>query len=107
MIAAPLKSATHAACGAAVLLAVLLLGACSKPAEPAGGPPEAAPVSVAAAVQRTVSDSYEFTDAVVTALNKNKGKEPAEPAPAKAEPAPAKAEPAPAKPAATKPKDSK
>jgi len=61
MIAAPLKSVTHAACGAAVLMAVLLLGACSKPAEPAGGPPEAAPVSVAAAVQRTVSDSYEFT----------------------------------------------
>lgn len=61
MIAAPLKSATHAACGSAVLLAVLLVGACSKPAEPAGEPPEAAPVSVAAAVQRTVSDSYEFT----------------------------------------------
>ncbi len=61
MIAAPVKSATHAVCGAAVLMAVLLLGACSKPAEPAGGPPEAAPVSVAAAVQRTVSDSYEFT----------------------------------------------
>ena len=61
MIAAPLKSVTHAAGGAAVLMAVLLLGACSKPGEPAGGPPEAAPVSVAAAVQRTVSDSYEFT----------------------------------------------
>lgn len=61
MIAAPLKSATHAACGSAMLMAVLLLGACSKPAEPAGEPPEAAPVSVAAAVQRTVSDSYEFT----------------------------------------------
>ena len=61
MIAAPLKSVTHAVCGAVVLMAVLLLGACSKPAEPAGGPPEAAPVSVAAAVQRTVSDSYEFT----------------------------------------------
>ena len=61
MIAAPLKSVTRAACGVAVLMAVLLLGACSKPAEPAGGPPEAAPVSVAAAVQRTVSDSYEFT----------------------------------------------
>ena len=61
MIAAPLKFVTHAAGGAAVLMAVLLLGACSKPADPAGGPPEAAPVSVAAAVQRTVSDSYEFT----------------------------------------------
>jgi RND family efflux transporter MFP subunit len=61
MIAAPLKFVTHAAGGAAVLMAVLLLGACSKPAEPAGGPPEAAPVSVAAAVQRTVSDNYEFT----------------------------------------------
>ena len=59
--AAPLKSVTHAVCGAAVLMAVVLLGACSKSAEPAGGPPEAAPVSVAAAVQRTVSDSYEFT----------------------------------------------
>ncbi len=42
-------------------------------------------------------DAFEFTNDVVTALNKNKGKEAAEAAPAKADPAPAK-------PAGTKPK---
>ena len=61
MIAARLKSVTQATCGAAALIALLLTGGCSKPGAPAGGPPGAAPVSVAAAVQRTVGDSYEFT----------------------------------------------
>ncbi len=61
MNAARLKSVTQATCGAAALIAMLLAGGCSKPGAPAGGPPGAAPVSVAAAVQRTVGDSYEFT----------------------------------------------
>ena len=61
MIAARLTSATRATCGAAALIAMLLAGGCSKSGAPAGGPPGAAPVSVAAAVQRTVGDSYEFT----------------------------------------------
>lgn len=61
MIAERLKSATQATCGAAALIALLLAGGCSKPGAPAGGPAGAAPVSVAAAVQRTVGDSYEFT----------------------------------------------
>ena len=61
MIAARLKSVTQATCGAAALTALLLTGGCSKSGAPAGGPPGAAPVSVAAAVQRTVGDSYEFT----------------------------------------------
>ncbi|MDO9315570.1 MAG: efflux RND transporter periplasmic adaptor subunit [Burkholderiaceae bacterium] len=43
------------------LLALLLIGGCSKPGAPAGGPPGAPPVSVAAAVQRTVTDIEEFT----------------------------------------------
>lgn len=37
------------------------LGACSAPADAQGGPPAAAPVSVAPAVQRSVSDSEEFS----------------------------------------------
>jgi RND family efflux transporter MFP subunit len=49
----------------AVLAPVLLLTAsltgCSDPADAQGGPPPAAPVSVAPAVQRTVSDSEEFS----------------------------------------------
>ncbi len=61
MIAERLKSVTQATCGAAALIALLLAGGCSKPGATAGGPPGAAPVSVAAAVQRTVGDSYEFT----------------------------------------------
>lgn len=43
------------------LLALLLISGCSKPGGPAGGPPGAPPVSVAAAVQRTVTDIEEFT----------------------------------------------
>ncbi len=61
MIAARLKSVSQASCGAAALIAMLLAGGCSKPGAPAGGPPGAAPVSVAAAAQRTVGDNYEFT----------------------------------------------
>ena len=47
----------------AALVPVLLLSmsACSDPAEAQGGPPPAAPVSVVQAVQRTVSDSEEFS----------------------------------------------
>lgn len=44
----------------ATLLSLTLLGGCSKPG-PAGGPPGAPPVSVAAAVQRDVTDIEEFT----------------------------------------------
>ena len=45
----------------AVLVPALLLAGCGDPAEAQGGPPPAAPVSVAPAVQRTVSDSEEFS----------------------------------------------
>jgi RND family efflux transporter MFP subunit len=38
-----------------------LLVACSNPADAQGGPPQAAPVSVAPAVQRSISDSEEFS----------------------------------------------
>ena len=44
----------------ALLLAASLAG-CGDPAEAQGGPPPAAPVSVVPAVQRTVSDSEEFS----------------------------------------------
>ncbi len=44
----------------AALLTLTLASGCSKPG-PAGGPPGAPPVSVAAAVQRTVTDIEEFT----------------------------------------------
>lgn len=47
-------------CGAAVL-ALALTSGCSKPDGAAGGPPPAPPVSVAAAVQRSVTDIEEFT----------------------------------------------
>ena len=46
--------------GVAALLLLTLAGGCSKPG-PAGGPPGAPPVTVAAAVQRTVTDIEEFT----------------------------------------------
>ncbi len=46
--------------GPALLLAASLAG-CGDPAEAQGGPPPAAPVSVVPAVQRTVSDSEEFS----------------------------------------------
>ena len=46
--------------GVAALLTLTLASGCSKPG-PAGGPPGAPPVSVAAAVQRTVTDIEEFT----------------------------------------------
>ncbi len=46
--------------GLAITLGTLLTG-CSKPVDAQGGPPQAAPVSVAPAVQRTVSDSEEFS----------------------------------------------
>lgn len=45
----------------AAALGLLLVSGCSKPGAPAGGPPGAPPVSVAAAVQRTVTDIEEFT----------------------------------------------
>jgi membrane fusion protein, multidrug efflux system len=55
-------------CWAFFLTALLAIGACSKPgsdaggkASASGGPPPAAPVSVAAAVQRSVTDIEEFT----------------------------------------------
>ena len=43
------------------LIAILLIGGCSKQGAPAGATPGAPPVSVAAAVQRTVTDIEEFT----------------------------------------------
>jgi membrane fusion protein, multidrug efflux system len=45
----------------ALLITSAWLSACGKAAEAQGGPPPAAPVSVAPAVQRTVSDSEEFS----------------------------------------------
>ena len=46
----------------AFVLPLLLIGGCSRPGDTAGGrPPGAPPVSVAAAVQRTVTDIEEFT----------------------------------------------
>lgn len=45
----------------AALLTLLVAGGCSKPGGSAGGPPGAPPVSVAPAVQRTVTDIEEFT----------------------------------------------
>lgn len=44
-----------------LLVCAGLLTACGKPADAQGGPPPAAPVSVAPAVQRTISDSEEFS----------------------------------------------
>jgi RND family efflux transporter MFP subunit len=44
-----------------LLMTAAWLSGCGKPAEAQGGPPPAAPVSVAPAVQRTVSDSEEFS----------------------------------------------
>jgi RND family efflux transporter MFP subunit len=46
---------------AALLASTAWLSACSGAAEAQGGPPQAAPVSVAPAVQRTISDSEEFS----------------------------------------------
>lgn len=51
---------SFALAGVAALLLLTLAGGCSKPG-PAGGPPGAPPVTVAAAVQRTVTDIEEFT----------------------------------------------
>lgn len=51
---------SFALAGVAALLLLTLVGGCSKPG-PAGGPPGAPPVTVAAAVQRTVTDIEEFT----------------------------------------------
>lgn len=51
---------TLALAGVAALLLLTLAGGCSKPG-PAGGPQGAPPVTVAAAVQRTVTDIEEFT----------------------------------------------
>jgi RND family efflux transporter MFP subunit len=45
----------------AVVLAATWLTGCGKPADAQGGPPPAAPVSVAPAVQRTISDNEEFS----------------------------------------------
>ena len=49
------------AVGAALATGSWLLAACGGPADAQGGPPQAAPVSVAPAVQRAVSDSEEFS----------------------------------------------
>lgn len=51
---------TLALAGVAAMLLLTLVSGCSKPG-PAGGPPGAPPVTVAAAVQRTVTDIEEFT----------------------------------------------
>ncbi len=51
---------TLALAGVAATLLLTLVSGCSKPG-PAGGPPGAPPVTVAAAVQRTVTDIEEFT----------------------------------------------
>ena len=45
----------------ALLLSTAWLSGCGKPADAQGGPPPAAPVSVAPAVQRTISDNEEFS----------------------------------------------
>lgn len=60
------RSRSPSALRSAILPMVLLLStawltACGKGADAQGGPPPAAPVSVAPAVQRTVSDSEEFS----------------------------------------------
>lgn len=44
-----------------LLLALPLLSACGEAADAQGGPPHAAPVSVAPAVQRSITDSEEFS----------------------------------------------
>ncbi|MDL2339571.1 MAG: efflux RND transporter periplasmic adaptor subunit [Pseudomonadota bacterium] len=54
------RSTLAVLCSAA-LLGLVLTSGCSKPSGPAGGPPGAPPVSVAPAVQRTVTDIEEFT----------------------------------------------
>jgi RND family efflux transporter MFP subunit len=45
----------------ALLFSTAWLSGCDKPADAQGGPPPAAPVSVAPAVQRTISDNEEFS----------------------------------------------
>lgn len=45
----------------ALLLSTAWLSGCGKPADAQGGPAPAAPVSVAPAVQRTISDNEEFS----------------------------------------------
>jgi RND family efflux transporter MFP subunit len=45
----------------ALVLSTACLTGCGKPADAQGGPPPAAPVSVAPAVQRTISDNEEFS----------------------------------------------
>ena len=60
-ISAPATRLTIAARVSAAVLALALISGCSKTEGPAGGPPGAPPVSVAAAVQRTVTDIEEFT----------------------------------------------
>ncbi len=45
----------------ALILSTVWLSGCGKPADAQGGPPPAAPVSVAPAVQRTITDSEEFS----------------------------------------------
>jgi len=59
----PTTSTRTLPASAALLLAAALpwLAGCSGPADAQGGPPPAAPVSVVPAVQRTVSDSEEFS----------------------------------------------
>ena len=57
-------STTRALAAAALTLAavvVAMLGGCGDPADAQGGPPHAPPVSVAPAVQRSVTDSEEFS----------------------------------------------
>jgi multidrug efflux system membrane fusion protein len=59
----PIASATSAA-GAALIVATIALAAlagCGERADAQGGPPRAPPVSVAPAVQRSITDSEEFS----------------------------------------------
>jgi len=58
----PLATRALAALASTLVVAVIaLLGGCGDPADAQGGPPHAPPVSVAPAVQRSVTDSEEFS----------------------------------------------
>jgi len=59
-----MPSTTRHLAAAALTLAVVavpMLGGCGEPADAQGGPPRAPPVSVAPAVQRSITDSEEFS----------------------------------------------
>ena len=55
------KARAVAFASAAIVVAVPLLSGCGDPADAQGGPPRAPPVSVAPAVQRTITESEEFS----------------------------------------------